>query len=86
MLARALLAKGDRDAAASLVRDAWRNDECSAEVEKRVLEMFGNMLTPADHKARMEHRFYVDDIAGRHARRGTPWRQRGRDRARRARR
>src|SRR4029077_17671061 len=64
MLARTLLTQGDRDAAAALVRHAWRNDECSAEVEKRVLEMFGNMLTTADHKARMEHRFYVDDVAG----------------------
>ena len=64
MLAHTLLAQGDRDAAAALVRHAWRNDECSAEVEKRVLEMFGNVLTTADHKARMEHRFYVDDVAG----------------------
>ena len=64
MLARTLLAQGDRDAAAALVRYAWRNDECSGEVEKRVLEMFGDMLTPADHKARMEHRFYADDVAG----------------------
>ena len=64
MLARTLLAQGDREAAAALVRHAWRNDECSAEVEKRVLEMFGNLLTAADHKARMEHRFYADDVAG----------------------
>jgi soluble lytic murein transglycosylase len=64
MLARTLLTQGDRDAAAALVRHAWRNDECSAEVEKRVLEMFGNMLTTADHKARMEQRFYADDVAG----------------------
>src|SRR4249920_760662 len=63
MLARTLLAQGDRDAAAALVRQAWRNDDASAEVEKRVLEMFGGMLTTADHKARMEQRFYVDDVA-----------------------
>lgn len=64
MLARTLLAQGDRDGAAALVRYAWRNDECSAEVEKRVLEMFGNMLSLADHKVRMEQRFYADDVAG----------------------
>jgi len=64
MLARTLLTQGDRDGAAALVRYAWRNDECSAEVEKRVLEMFGDMLTTADHKARMEQRFYADDVAG----------------------
>lgn len=61
MLARALLTKGDREAAATLVRQAWRNDDCSADSEAKVLEMFGNMLTPADHKARMERRFFADD-------------------------
>jgi soluble lytic murein transglycosylase len=63
MLARTLLAQGDRDGAAALVRHAWRNDDASAEVEKRVLEMFGGMLTAADHKVRMEQRFYADDVA-----------------------
>ena len=62
MLARALLAKGDRDGAAALVRYAWRNEDCSADVENKVLEMFGSLLTRADHKARMEQRFYADDI------------------------
>jgi peptidoglycan lytic transglycosylase len=65
MLARALLAKGDRAGAAALVREAWRNEDCSADVESKVLEMFAGMLTPADHKSRMEHRFYADDtVAG----------------------
>ena len=63
MLARTLLAQGDREGAAALVRQAWRNDEFSAEVEKRVLEMFGGMLSAADHKVRMEQRFYADDVA-----------------------
>jgi peptidoglycan lytic transglycosylase len=63
MLARALLAQGNHEGAAALVRHAWRNDEFSAEVEKRVLEMFGGMLSVADHKVRMEQRFYADDVA-----------------------
>src|SRR5262249_2005373 len=63
MLARTLLAQGDRDGAIALVRYAWRNDDASAEVEKRVLEMFGNLLSNADHKARMEQRFYAEDVA-----------------------
>jgi soluble lytic murein transglycosylase len=63
MLARTLLAQGDREGAAALVRHAWRNDDASPEVEKRVLEMFGSMLSTADHKARMEQRFYADDVA-----------------------
>src|SRR5262245_56461442 len=63
MLARTLLAQGDRDGAAALVRHAWRNDDASEGVEKRVLEMFGGMLTAADHKRRMDTRFYADDVA-----------------------
>jgi soluble lytic murein transglycosylase len=61
VLARALLARGDRDGAAALVRQAWRYEDCSAEVEKRILDMFGDMLTRADHKARMDSRLYADD-------------------------
>ena len=62
MLARVLLAKGDRDGAAALVRYAWRHDECTAETESKVLEMFGDLLTRADHKVRMEQRFYAGDV------------------------
>jgi soluble lytic murein transglycosylase len=62
ILAHALLAQGNRAAAASLVRTAWRNQDCSADVESRVLAMFGDLLTTADHKARMDQRFYVEDV------------------------
>jgi len=51
MLARVLLTLGDRDGAAVLVKHAWRYDDCSAEVEKKVLEMFGGMLTAFRHGA-----------------------------------
>jgi soluble lytic murein transglycosylase len=61
VLARALLAAGQRDRAATLVRYAWRNEDCSAEVESRIMDMFGDLLTPADHRARMENRLYNDD-------------------------
>jgi soluble lytic murein transglycosylase len=60
-LARALLAQGDAAGAAQLVRQGWREDTCSASVEKAVMETFGEMLTRADHKARMDRRFYDDD-------------------------
>jgi soluble lytic murein transglycosylase len=62
VLARALLAQGDRTAAEALVRQAWREEDCSADVEKKVIEMFGGLLTRADHKARMEQRFYAEDV------------------------
>src|ERR1700693_5532368 len=62
MLARTLLAKGDRDGAAALVRQAWRNEDSGADTENKVLDMFGSLLTRADHKTRMERRFYVEDV------------------------
>ena len=60
-LARALLAAGDTPAAAQLVRQAWREDTCSAAVERAVMDTFGDMVTRADHKARMDRRFYDDE-------------------------
>lgn len=60
-LARALLAQGDRSAAAALVRETWRHDEFGADLESQVLETFGEMITRADHKARMDRRLYADD-------------------------
>jgi peptidoglycan lytic transglycosylase len=62
ILARALLAKGDREGAAALVRRAWRYEDCSADTESKVLAMFGSLLTRADHKARMESQFFDDDV------------------------
>ena len=63
ILARALLARGDRDGAQALVRHAWRNDECSADTEKAVLAMFGSMIGRGDEKVRMERRLYAEDVA-----------------------
>jgi soluble lytic murein transglycosylase len=62
ILARILLAKGDREGAAALVRYAWRYEDCSADAESKVLSMFGSLLTRADHKVRMDQRFYADDV------------------------
>ena len=61
VLARALLARGDRGRAQELVRTAWRKQDASADVERKVLEMFGDMLTRQDHKIRMDDRFYNGD-------------------------
>ncbi len=54
VLARAMLARGDRANAERLVRDAWRNDSMSEETESTALDLFGALLTPGDHKARMD--------------------------------
>lgn len=59
--ARALLAEGDRAQAREFVRDAWRNDPLSSDLETQVLESFGELLTRADHKARMDRRLYAQD-------------------------
>lgn len=63
-LARALLSRGDRNAAARHVREAWRDDWISKGVESDALEMFGSFLTAADHKARMDRLLFTDDTAG----------------------
>ncbi len=61
VLARALLAQGDTEGAGAQVREAWRNDPLSTDVEKQVLERYSAFLSPADHKARMEKRLFAAD-------------------------
>src|SRR5579871_6079668 len=53
-LARAMIARGDRTNAERLVRDAWRNDPMSEDTENNALDLFGALITPGDHKARMD--------------------------------
>ena len=57
-LARAMIARGDRANAQRLVRDAWRNDAMSEDTENTALDLFGALLTPGDHKARMDLLLY----------------------------
>jgi len=57
-LARVMIARGDRANAERLVRDAWRNDSMSEETEDNALDLFGALLTPGDHKARMDLLLY----------------------------
>ncbi len=59
-LARAYVAAGNHcKEAEGVVRDAWRYDTFSQDVETRVAESFSEFLTNADHKARMDRRLYV---------------------------
>ena len=53
-LARALLLQGDRSAAQALIRDAWRNDAFGNDLEGPALDIFSDLITAADHKARMD--------------------------------
>ncbi len=63
-LARALLLQGDRAGAQNLVREAWRYDSFSSELENPALDVFRDLITPADHKARMDMRLYAEDVDG----------------------
>jgi soluble lytic murein transglycosylase len=60
-LARALLSHGDRAQAQQLVRETWRTDALTADMERQVLDNFGSLLSGGDHKARMDRRLYADD-------------------------
>ena len=63
-LARALLAGGDRDAAEREVRKAWHSDELSEVSEARALDVFHDVVTREDHRARMDKRIGAKDISG----------------------
>jgi soluble lytic murein transglycosylase len=63
-IARVKLIEGDREAAGRLLRDAWRSDELSEQIETDVLEIFSGLLTRDDHRARMDKRIGAKDLAG----------------------
>ena len=63
-LARVLLAEGDYDGAASLVRQTWRSDELSERSEAEAFELFHDLLTREDHRARMDKRIGAKDLSG----------------------
>lgn len=55
-LARLLLSEGDREQAESEVRAVWRSAPLSSETETALLGEFPNVVTRADHLARMDRR------------------------------
>ncbi len=63
-LARVLLAEGDRDGAARLVREAWRSDELTDRAETEAFEAFRDLLSGEDHRARMDKRIGAKDFSG----------------------
>jgi soluble lytic murein transglycosylase len=64
VLARALLAEGDREGAESQVREAWRSQELAERIEAEAFDTFGAMLTREDHRARMDKRIGAHDLSG----------------------
>ncbi|MGY3233614.1 MULTISPECIES: lytic transglycosylase domain-containing protein [unclassified Bradyrhizobium] len=63
-LARVLIAEGDSGRAARLVRETWRSEELSERSEEDSYEAFHDLLTPEDHRARMDMRLGARDYAG----------------------
>jgi soluble lytic murein transglycosylase len=63
VLARVLMAGGDRTSAASEVRSVWRSAPLSAELETATLSDFPGVLTGSDHLARMDKRIGAKDFA-----------------------
>jgi peptidoglycan lytic transglycosylase len=60
-LARALLAQGDRKSAEHFVREAWRQDAFSSQLESAALAAFGDLITHDDNRARMYRHLYAED-------------------------
>ena len=61
-LAKAFLADGLKEDAATLVRDAWRNDNFGRELEARILNDFPEVLTTTDHRFRMERLLFKENF------------------------
>ncbi|MBN8919434.1 MAG: transglycosylase SLT domain-containing protein [Rhizobiales bacterium] len=60
--ARALLAGGERAEAQRLIRELWREDGVSDDLEQPILDTFGTLLSRGDHEARLHRRLYADDF------------------------
>jgi soluble lytic murein transglycosylase len=63
-LARALMSQGDSAGAAAALRETWRSDGFSADLEAQARTAFAGLITPDDDAVRMDARLYVDDDDG----------------------
>jgi soluble lytic murein transglycosylase len=62
-LGEAHLVSGNRERGLELIRKAWCEDSFSASEEDAILGAHGDILRDADHRARLDQRLSVDDIA-----------------------
>ncbi|MFS8115906.1 lytic transglycosylase domain-containing protein [Rhizobium jaguaris] len=58
ILSRALVSRGASAQAAKLIRKIWRNEGLDKSFEDKILAEFSGLLSPADHKARMDYLLY----------------------------
>jgi soluble lytic murein transglycosylase len=63
VLSRALVSRGRSAQATKFIRKIWRNEGLDKPFEDRVLAEFSGLLTPADHKARMDYLLYRERAA-----------------------
>jgi len=63
ILSRALMARGSSAQAGKLIRKIWRDEPLDKALEDKILAEFPSLLSPADHKARMEYLLYRDRTA-----------------------
>jgi soluble lytic murein transglycosylase len=62
VLARVLMGEGDRVEAEREIRSVWRSEQLSTELEGELLSTFPDVLTRADHQARMDRRIGARDF------------------------
>ncbi|MFT4181010.1 MAG: lytic transglycosylase domain-containing protein [Rhizobium sp.] len=63
VLSRALVSRGASAQAAKLIRRIWRDEALDKSFEDKILAEFAGLLSPADHKARMDYLLYRDRTA-----------------------
>ncbi|KKZ86989.1 lytic transglycosylase [Rhizobium phaseoli] len=63
ILGRALVASGKQAQAAKYIRKLWRSEALDKPTEDKILVEFSALLTPADHKARMDYLMYRGRVA-----------------------
>lgn len=62
-LAHALASSGNAARAQQLIRQLWVSEGMDTDLEDRVIAEFGNVLSSADHKARMDYLMYRSRVS-----------------------
>jgi soluble lytic murein transglycosylase len=60
ILARSYVALGNTKAAQSVLSPFWRTEKLEGKDEAALIQEFGSLIPPADHRYRMERMFYAD--------------------------
>jgi soluble lytic murein transglycosylase len=63
-LGEALTVSGNSDKGVALIRKAWTEEPLSPLDEAAILQAHGDVLREIDHRARLEQRLALDDVAG----------------------